>query len=430
MKKINYNFGIVLNPSGSQFGGAQKRFTNLFQYLYRLYPENAYYFVSKELFLQIKTIFPHYHLNNVIVLQNLEISLFRKTLKGGIREETSGDELVPDDIYKQLIINKLSLWRKGMLFSKSFIKQYFLYRQIEKVRKENGIKVFMGVYCGILPLYFYLTGRKRKAGVIFSDMDSWFFNINEGDKNNRYKKFNSFNFGLEKSDMVDFLSPFIIEGVLERKVNLNKKSITITPGSFSDYSKCIPVDKNECIVSYAARIMPDKNPMLYLEAAKIIINKYPDVKFNLLGQGLPNLHNEINKFIELNDIKDRVFFGFHPNPPEIFAKSTIFVSVQTTNNYPSQSVLEAMACGNAIIASDVGDTRMFINDDVGLLIPLELNSLVNALEILINDKKYALRLGENAREFVLKNHTIEKCAAYYLDLFEKTRLKIESKSSI
>jgi glycosyltransferase involved in cell wall biosynthesis len=88
-----------------------------------------------------------------------------------------------------------------------------------------------------------------------------------------------------------------------------------------------------------------------------------------------------------------------------------------------------MACGNAIIASDVGDTRMFVNDEVGILIPLELNSLVNALERLINNKEQALMLGKNAREFVLKNHTLEKCSEYYLDMFEQTRLEAESKIS-
>jgi glycosyltransferase involved in cell wall biosynthesis len=260
-------------------------------------------------------------------------------------------------------------------------------------------------------------------------MDSWFSNINDGDRDYWYKKYDTFNYGLRNSDSLDFLSPFIVEGILERKIRLNKSSISISPCSFSDYSKCTAGDKREFLVSYAARIFPDKNPILYIEAAKIIIKKYPFVKFNLLGEGLSYLYQEIKKFIEINNLKDNLNFYFHPNPPEVFSKSTIFVSIQTTNNYPSQSVLEAMACGNAIIASDVGDTRMFVNDEVGILIPLNLISLVNALELLIKDKELAIKLGKNAREFVLKNHTIEKCSEYYLDLFEQTSEKMESQFS-
>jgi glycosyltransferase involved in cell wall biosynthesis len=292
--------------------------------------------------------------------------------------------------------------------------------QLEKFREKLNIEIFLGVFNGILPLYFYLNKKNRKTGVIFSEMDSWFFNINERNINYWYKKYDSFNYGLENSDIIDFLSPFILEGILKRGIKPKPSSICITPCSFSDYSKCIPGNKKDFIVSYAARLAPDKNPILYLQAAKIIVNKYPYVKFSLLGEGLNYLHQEIIDFLKQNNLTDSVNYCFHPNPPKFFSESTVFVSVQTTNNYPSQSVLEAMACGNAIIATDVGDTRMFINDETGILIPLDLMSLVDALEQLIKDKGRAIMLGRNAREFVLKNHTIEKCADYYFRLFEQT----------
>ena len=429
MEKINGNFGIILNPSGLLFGGAQKRFTNLFRHLYRTFPNNVYYFVSKELFTQIEQLFPDFNFSNVVILKNLEFNIFSsKILNNGKKE--SFEDKSPEFAKNSIICDKeLSLPKGVFQYVKSYIKQYYLFMQIEKFRKRKKIKVFLGVYNGILPLYFYLNKRKRNTGIIFSDMDSWFFNVNNRDNDYWYKKYDSFNYGLENSDNIDFLSPFIAEGILERKVKLNKASISITPCSFSDYRKCVPGDKKDFLVSYAARIFPDKNPMLYLEAAKIIVKKYPFVKFNLMGEGSGYLQQELKNFIDLNRLKDNVLLGFHPNPPEVFSKSTIFVSIQTTNNYPSQSVLEAMACGNAIIASDVGDTRMFVNDEVGILIPLELNSLVNALERLINNKEQALMLCKNAREFVLKNHTLEKCSEYYLDMFEQTRLEAESKIS-
>lgn len=429
MEKINGNFGIILNPSGLLFGGAQKRFTNLFHHLYLRYPNNAYYFISKELFDQIEQFSPGFKFNNVVLLKNLEFNIFpfRKISIGKKREV---DEKSPVDENSNVNwFKELSLQEQIVKYFKSYLKQYYLFRQVERGRKKYNIKVFLGVFSGILPLYFYLNKKKRKTGIIFSDMDSWFSNINDSDRDYWYKKYDSFNYGLGKSDSLDFLSPFIVGGILERKIKLNKSSINISPCSFSDYTKCTPGDKKDFLVSYAARIFPDKNPMLYLEAAKIIVKKYPFVKFSLLGKGLASLHQGIKKFIDINNLNDNLNFCFHPNPSEVFSKSTIFVSIQTTNNYPSQSVLEAMACGNAIIASDVGDTRMFVNDEVGILIPLELSSLVNALERLINNKEQALMLGKNAREFVLKNHILEKCSEYYLDLFEQARLKAESKIS-
>lgn len=426
MDKLKSNFGIILNPSGSLFGGAQKRFTTLFQHLQQQYPNRVHYFVSKELFAQINTIFPDFDSANVVILKNLEFSFlsflgFQKKINS--KNSDHSNELQSS---KQENGQQISFIKKIIKYVKTYIKQYYLYRQIESFRKKENISVLHGVFNGILPLYFYLNKKKRKTGVIFSDMDSWFFNINDGDKNYWYLKYDSFNFGIENSDKIDFLSPFIFKGIVERRLKFKSKAISNTPCSFSDYSKCFPGDKSDFIISFAARIAPDKNPMLYLYAAKSIIKKYPYVKFNLLGEGLQYLHNEILDFININKLNENVNFCFHPNPPEIFSKSIVFVSIQTTNNYPSQSVLEAMACGNAIIASDVGDTRMFIDENVGILIPLDLDFLVGALELLINNKKLALNLGSRAREFVLKNHTIEKCAKYYIELYERTSSELGS----
>ena len=69
---LNFNFGIVINPIGP-FGGAQRRFTNLLRYLYEKYPNNAYYFVSYDLFEKIKKIYPDYPLHNVMPIGKNEI---------------------------------------------------------------------------------------------------------------------------------------------------------------------------------------------------------------------------------------------------------------------------------------------------------------------------------------------------------------------
>ena len=88
-----------------------------------------------------------------------------------------------------------------------------------------------------------------------------------------------------------------------------------------------------------------------------------------MGEG--RLSSKIKETVDNIGSTNIRFHGFHPQPTEVLAETSVFVSIQTTNNYPSQSVLEAMGCGNAIIATDVGDTRMFINENNGILIDLE-----------------------------------------------------------
>lgn len=296
-------------------------------------------------------------------------------------------------------------------------RQKKLYRQIERIRNELDIKVFIGVFGGIIPLTFYMNNHPKKAGIIFSDMDSWFTDVLKDTEKLWYRKYYSFNYALENSDAVDFLSPFILEGVRNLGVKIKDEHAYIAPCSFTDYSKCIAGKKTGFEIAFASRLEPDKNPMLFLEAVKIIHTEYPDIKFHLLGEG--SLVNEINNFIRINNLWDCINFSFHKNPPEVFSNTRIFISFQSNTNYPSQGVLEAMACGNAIIASDVGDTRLFINENNGILTGLNTEDLVNSIRSLIKNKEKTNKLGEYAANFVRQNHTIEKHSEYYLGLINK-----------
>ena len=176
---------------------------------------------------------------------------------------------------------------------------------------------------------------------------------------------------MEKSDYVDFLSPFILEGIRDRGIKIKEESVSITPCSFTDYSKCRIGDKSIFQVAFAGRLEKVKNPDLFLEAAINFSKKYPEIVFHIMGEGRLSL--DIKDKVESFNFSNIKFHGFHLNPTEILADTSVFVSIQTTNNYPSQSVLEAMGCGNAIVATDVGDTRMFINENNGILINLEAN---------------------------------------------------------
>jgi len=282
----------------------------------------------------------------------------------------------------------------------------------------------MGVYSGIIPLYFFLKKKNRKVGVIFSDMDSWFNDVYTDKKKFWYKKYSSFNYALEKSDYVDFLSPYILNGVRERGIDIQDERVTISRCSFTDYTQCKVGNKSKFEIAFSGRLEKDKNPLLFLEAALLLTQKFPKIVFHILGEG--RLSNEIKERIEKSGRKNIIFHGFLKRPTEILAKTSVFVSIQISNNYPSQSVLEAMACSNAIIASDVGDTRMFVNETNGILIDLNLESLLKALTFLITNPEKTKTLGSNAVNYVIQNHRIDVVADYYINLFQKTRDKINA----
>lgn len=398
-----YNFAFIL-LTGGHLGGAEKRFTQLFAYLSNKYPGKYYFIITWALYNKILEMFPDYPTQNLIPVGSK--TTYHKNKTANINKS------------KTYTINHPGFVKQIYRYIKNYKIQKNYFKEIDQIKKEKDIKCFIGIYSGVLPLYFYLNRRKRDIGVIFCDMDSWFSDVLPKEKKYWYRKFSSFNYALENSDFIDFLSPFILEGVKERGIKIKEESVSITPCSFTVYSKCRMGNKSTFQVAFAGRLEKNKNPELFLQTALILSKKYPEIIFHIMGEG--RLSANVQSQITNSSLNNIVFHGFHPSPTEILADTSVFVSLQSTNNYPSQSVLEAMGCGNAIIATDVGDTRMFVNDENGILIELDLYKLIDAIEFLYKDKELRERLGKNAYYYVREIHTVDKMAEYYVSLFNLT----------
>jgi glycosyltransferase involved in cell wall biosynthesis len=407
---------FIIFSSGA-FGGAEKRFTNLFLHLQKIYSGKFHFIINPLMHKHIKRIFTDVSEGNIHVIDNESGEKY-------IKPEPAGELPIQynDNIADPIEVDEnTSIIRKYYWYYKNRNKQKKLFEQIEDIREKENITVLIGIFAGGIPLMFYKENNLTDIKIIFSDMDSWFSDVLSDTKKLWYRKYYSFNYILENADKVDFLSPYIAEGVKKLGVNIPAERISVAPCSFIDYSKCLIGAKNSIEIAFASRLEPDKNPMLYLEAALEILKEFPSVKFHLLGEG--SLVNEINKFILDNNLSENINFTFHKNPPEIFKETLIFVSLQTGTNYPSQSVLEAMACGNAIVASNTGDTKLFVNNSNGILVELNLNSVVSAIKKLIADVSEAKMLGLQAAKFAMDNHTIDKVSEYYLELINRVNGK-------
>ena len=406
---MKIRFAFILLTKGI-FGGAERRFTQLLEYLISKFPDQYYLIVTKQLYDKILKMYPKFPVKYLLIV--------------GENSSTNRRNNYTARSYTSFQDEHLPLVKQVYRFLKNYKIQKGYFREIERIKKEKHIKCFLGIYSGILPLYFYLQKKKRDVSVIFCNMDSWFDDVLPEQKKFWYRKYSSFNYALKKSDYIDFLSPFILEGIRNRGIKVKDGSVSITPCSFTDYSKCRIGDKTIFQVAFAGRLEKDKNPELFIEAAIILSKKYPEIIFHIMGEGA-FFYNVKERVLE-SKASNILFHGFHPQPTEILADTSVFVSIQTTNNYPSQSVLEAMACGNAIIATDVGDTRMFVNENNGILIKLDVLELAGAIEKLYKNKELCQKLGDFAYKYVRENHNIQKVANYYINLFQQSSSKFRN----
>ena len=127
-----------------------------------------------------------------------------------------------------------------------------------------------------------------------------------------------------------------------------------------------------------------------------------------------SIREKIKKYGLDNSVKVEYIF----NVEEILKNTLIYLATNETNNYPSQALLEAMACGCAIIATDVGETRKLVDAEVGFLVKQDSEVIADKIKFLLKNPEVAKEMGRKARERVMKDHSIERYGGYLLSIYE------------
>jgi glycosyltransferase involved in cell wall biosynthesis len=156
-----------------------------------------------------------------------------------------------------------------------------------------------------------------------------------------------------------------------------------------------------------------------VQAIPAILQAHPETRFYFLGEG--PLEGEIRRQIETLNVQDSVVIRFDPNPTQVLNRSSIFVSLQEGENYPSQSLLEAMACGNAIVATDVGETWRLVDAQNGIRVASEVNAVAGAIIALFSDLQLPQRQGMSRRR-LLAEHTPERFLAYIRRVYSQAAM--------
>lgn len=123
---------------------------------------------------------------------------------------------------------------------------------------------------------------------------------------------------------------------------------------------------------FIARLLAEKGIHDYIKAAKIVKEKYPDVKFTVLGaidkEALGSLEEEeLQDLVQTNIIE---YPGHVNNVSEWIERASVFVLPSYYREGVPRSTQEAMAIGRAIITTDVPGCRETVVDGVnGFLVP-------------------------------------------------------------
>lgn len=151
------------------------------------------------------------------------------------------------------------------------------------------------------------------------------------------------------------------------------------------------------IILGVGRLVLQKNFSLLIRAFAQIQSKQP-VRLVILGEG--PLRTELFSLAQQLGVAEHVCLpGFDKNPFKYMAKATVFVLSSLHEGLPG-ALIQAMACGTAVISTDCpfGPNEIITPEQDGILIPInDMSTLVAAIQRLLSEPEYRLRLAQKAR---------------------------------
>ena len=151
---------------------------------------------------------------------------------------------------------------------------------------------------------------------------------------------------------------------------------------------------------FAARMEELKGPMVLMEAFAEAHRQCEAISLNIAGDG--SQRQAIAARAKALNVASRYrYHGVYTHPEEgrAFMESLdVFVMPSFTEGTPN-SVVEAMACGKPIIASEVGGVPDMIGSDSGILVPPgDKSALAEAILQLARDARLRQTMGTAAKE--------------------------------
>lgn len=167
-------------------------------------------------------------------------------------------------------------------------------------------------------------------------------------------------------------------------------------------------------VGMIGRVSPEKGHRIFLEAAAQLIK--PEVKFVIVGSGQGFFQREL----EVNLSDKRIVWIDYLDSLDAFKLIDIFVQPSIQEGL-GIALLEAMACGKAVVASRTGGIPSVIDDGRdGLLVPpQDSKSLAQAILRLIQEENLRRCLGLAARQKVEEKFDVRKMAQEIEKVYEE-----------
>jgi glycosyltransferase involved in cell wall biosynthesis len=208
-------------------------------------------------------------------------------------------------------------------------------------------------------------------------------------------------------------------------IKVEKNRVHLIPGSgvSLDEYQYIPELEQRPVVSMAARLLKEKGVREFVAAADLLKQREVGVRMIIIGE--PDEGNPSSVTLEdISSWKKRgsvEFLGFRNDINTIYSNSNIVCLPSYYGEGLPKGLVEAAACGRAIITTDMPGCRdSILPDETGLLVAAKDElALADAIEVLVNDTEKRKKMGAAGRKLAEEKFSIESVVNQHFDIYNE-----------
>lgn len=206
---------------------------------------------------------------------------------------------------------------------------------------------------------------------------------------------------------------------------ISPKKVTVIPNILdTTHFRPKEVDKNQIFtILHVGRFERAKGVETLIKGFIRLAKKYPNIQLINIGEPRGKSLEKCMTLLKNNNLTEKVVFtGFveYDDLPSYYANTDIVVVPSELYESFSYTVAQGMACGKAVITSNIGGIPETVNyGNAGILFePGDVNDLTSKMEALYHNKILRRELGKKAREFAESTFSIEALRTKYQEYYQ------------
>lgn len=196
-------------------------------------------------------------------------------------------------------------------------------------------------------------------------------------------------------------------------------------GLLADVRRELGIAEEDRVVVMVGMVMDWKGQHVLIESAPMVLARHPRTRFLIVGEsprGAESYAEGLRVQVTRLGLQDRVIFsGYRSDVPAVIQASEVLVHASTSPEPFGRVVIEGMAMGKPVIATNIGAPPEVIrNGQTGFLIaPAVPTALAETINRIMDAPEEADAIGECARREVNSKYSIRRHANLIESVFEE-----------